>query len=132
MKKNIQQITNSILRITSILGMLLLAIPAFAQSNLGSSCTTTFKTLTDLIDWGTCMLNQAVLPLLITLALIFVIVGIVKFIVNMDNEEARKQGKNFMIWGVVSLFVIMSVWGLVAILGNTFGIGVIIPQLPTK
>ena len=40
-----------------------------------------------------------------------------------DDEEAiRSQGKQFMIWGVVSLAVMISVWGLVHVLSDTFGI----------
>ena len=39
-----------------------------------------------------------------------------------------------MIYGVIALFVMVSVWGLVGLIGNTFGIqqggGAIIPSIP--
>ena len=56
--------------------------------------------------------------------------GMIQFIGNAGNEAARKKGKEFMTWGLVGLFVMVSVWGLVAVLGNTFGVGNVIPLLP--
>lgn len=50
-------------------------------------------------------------------------------VINPNNEEKRKQGKQYMIWGIIALFVMVSIWGLVAILTNTFGIKLLIPQL---
>jgi hypothetical protein len=35
-----------------------------------------------------------------------------------------------MIWGVVALAVMFGVWGLVKILGATFGVQHVVPQLP--
>ncbi|MEK7143703.1 MAG: hypothetical protein AAB756_02635, partial [Patescibacteria group bacterium] len=43
----------------------------------------------------------------------------------------RKEGKQFMIWAVIALFVMISVWGLVGVLADAFGIRVGIPRFPT-
>ena len=43
-----------------------------------------------------------------------------KFILAAGSEEGRKEGRNIMIWGIIALFVIVSVWGLVQVLNNTF------------
>lgn len=83
-------------------------------------CGGSLKSLTDLINWFTCLLINSVVPLLVTLAVTGFIYGIVKFFMNPDNEEGRKKGKSFMMWGLVTLFVIVSIWGLVGILSNTF------------
>lgn len=61
-----------------------------------------------------------VVILLISLAVIFFLYGIVKFIKSADEEEGRKNGKNIMLYGVIGLFVMVSVWGIVNILINTF------------
>jgi glycerol-3-phosphate acyltransferase PlsY len=37
------------------------------------------------------------------------------------DEEKRTTGRNTMIYGIVAIFVILSVWGLVNILNGTFG-----------
>ena len=43
--------------------------------------------------------------------------GLVKFIFRVGGDEkAVEEGKNIMIWGVVSLFVMLTVWGLVEFL----------------
>lgn len=65
------------------------------------------------------ILNKVVI-LLIALAVIFFLYGIVKFIKSADEEEGREKGKNIMFYGVIGLFVMVSVWGIVNILINTF------------
>jgi uncharacterized membrane protein len=78
------------------------------------------KSLTDILNFFTCLLKDSILPLLVTLAVVGFVYGIVKFFLNPDSEEKRKEGKNFMFWGIFALFAIVSVWGLVGILTNTF------------
>jgi hypothetical protein len=52
------------------------------------------------------------------------------YFLNPNNEEQKKKGKSFMIWGLVALFVMVTVWGLVGILYNTFfSGGFVLPQL---
>lgn len=78
--------------------------------------------LTSIINWVTCTLVKSVIPLLITLAVVGFIWGIVKYFLNPDNEEKRKQGKTFMVWGLIALFVMVSMWGIIAIFKTTFGL----------
>jgi len=83
-----------------------------------------------LLKWGQCILN-AVIPVLITLAVVGFIFGVIQFYINPENEEKRKKGKSFIIGGIIALFVIISMWGLVGILTSTFGVSNIVPQFPT-
>jgi len=62
-------------------------------------------------------------PLLITAALVFFIFGVVKYIMAQDDEEGRTKARSIMINGIIALFVIVSVWGLVAVLNSTFSVG---------
>ena len=62
------------------------------------------------------------IPLLLSIALLIFIWGIVTFISKSGNEEAVIEGKRKMIWGIVALFVLVSVWGLVALLQQLTGI----------
>jgi hypothetical protein len=87
------------------------------------------KTLGDLVNWASCTLIKTIIPLLFTLAVAGFIWGIIQFYLNPNNEEQRKSGKAFMLWGIIALFVMISMWGLVAVLGNTFGVKTLIPQL---
>ena len=86
----------------------------------------------DLIAYIICILNGSIIPLIFSLATVAFIWGVVQFVIN-DQEEAKKQkGKEFMIWGVIALTVMFAVWGLVRILGNTFGIQYAIPHVQEK
>ena len=56
----------------------------------------------------------------ISLAVVGFMWGIVKILFNPENEIAKKEGRSFMLYGVFTLFVMTSVWGLVRIVRTTF------------
>jgi hypothetical protein len=58
--------------------------------------------------------------------------GVVQYVINSDEEAKKAKGKQFMIWGVLGLAIMFSVWGLVNIVGTTFGIDYIIPQVRSQ
>lgn len=68
-------------------------------------------------------LVEIALPLVVALALLGFFWGLAKFIFNNGNEDKKEDGKRTMIWGVVALFVMVSVWGLVGFIGDSLGIG---------
>lgn len=76
--------------------------------------------LTELIDFFSCTLMKSVVPLLVGLAVAGFVYGIIKYFLNPENEEKKKEGKTFMPWGLIALFVIVSMWGIVAIFTATF------------
>src|SRR3989344_5467369 len=106
-------------------GMAFLPFIALAQSQP--------RNLTDLIGRFVEILD-ALIPLLFGIALIGFLWGVGQFILKSDNEEERKKGKQIMIWGIIGLFVMTAVWGLVLIIGGTFGVRFVdrpqTPQLP--
>ncbi len=63
---------------------------------------------------------NTLLPIVVALALLYFLWGLVKYVVS--SGDAREEAKGIMIWGIIALFVMVSVWGLVAFLGNTLGI----------
>lgn len=93
-----------------IVSLLVLALPVvtFAQDIQGG-----IDTIGEII--------AALIPIGIGLALITFIWGILKYVIAKD-EEGQKEARSVMIYGVIALFVIVSVWGLVGLIGNTFGI----------
>lgn len=66
---------------------------------------------------------DAVVPIVITLALIYFIWGLAEYILAAGDPEKKSEGKTRMIYGVIALFVIVSIWGLVGFLGNVLGVG---------
>lgn len=81
---------------------------------------------------GLCLINRFLIPLLFAVAILVFIWGVVQFIAHADNEEKRTQGRNFMVYGIISLFVMVTIWGLVNVLSNTFGVKTFIPQLQSQ
>ncbi len=76
------------------------------------------------------VINQLV-RLVVVLALLFFLYNIFRMVFAGGNEESRKEAKTFMVYGIIALFVMVSVWGLVNILTSTlFGAGAFnVPQL---
>jgi uncharacterized membrane protein HdeD (DUF308 family) len=56
--------------------------------------------------------------------------GVVTFIFNTEDDKKREEGKKWMMWGVIALAAMLTVWGLVDVLVNTFHLSQnVIPQL---
>lgn len=85
---------------------------AFAQYNPGQG-------IGGLFGLAGSILKMA-LPLIISLAVVYFIWNVFRFVI-VENEEDKSKAKGQMIWGIVAIFVMVSVWGLVGILQSTFG-----------
>lgn len=72
----------------------------------------------------------SLVPIIVALTLIVFLWGIFQ-LVRSNSEDAREDAIKVITFGVVALFVMVSVWGLVAILNNTVfgGSQLYIPQL---
>lgn len=62
-----------------------------------------------------------VVPILITLGIIYFIAGVIKYVTAKD-EDAQKEGRTMIISGIIGLFVIVSIWGLIRFLGTATGV----------
>jgi hypothetical protein len=96
-----------------IVGALAVA-PVLASAQQLGNIETLLRSIGRLIDIA--------LPIVVALGLLAFFYGLAKFIFNADNDEARKSARAIMIWGIVALFVMVSVWGLVRFIGSAFGI----------
>lgn len=66
-------------------------------------------------------LLNAVVPILISLGIVYLVWGIVQYMIG-DSEEAKTKGKERVIFGIIGLAIIISVWGLVSIVTKTFNL----------
>ena len=64
-------------------------------------------------------LLNAILPVLIALGVVYFVFGVITYVIN-DDAEAKKKGRDRIIFGIIGLAVIIGVWGLVLILTRTF------------
>jgi hypothetical protein len=76
--------------------------------------------LESLIDGAKGLLDQLVV-FLIALAVVWFIWNVIKYTMS-DDEEKKGAAKSQMIWGIIAIAVIVSIWGLVAILQSIFGV----------
>ncbi len=65
-------------------------------------------------------IGNLVIGLAISLAVLWIIVNTVRYLIATNDMENRKSAGWGILFGVVGLFVIMSIWGLVAILKTSF------------
>ena len=63
-----------------------------------------------------------IIPVLITLAVVYFIWGVIQYTVSTD-EEAKKGARGKIIQGLIGLFVIVAFWGILSLVTNTFGVG---------
>jgi Type IV secretion system pilin len=70
-----------------------------------------FKSILDLL-----------IPMTVALAIIFFFYGIAQFVRSAGDVKTLEAGKNKMIWGVVGIFVILSLPGIIKYIGDSLGI----------
>jgi uncharacterized membrane protein len=73
------------------------------------------------------LLNIGVL-IFIALGIITFFWGIVIYIFRSGDEGKRKEGVNYIMYGILGIFVMVAVWGIVQIFSSMLGINVGIPQ----
>jgi len=66
------------------------------------------------------IINPIIVFLFAVATLIF-LYGIVEFLANPANEETRDKGKQHIIWGVVGLAIMVSVFGIMQLIINSLG-----------
>lgn len=72
--------------------------------------------------------------LFLTTAVVAFFYGVINYIIAIRNgdSDGTKSGRNFMLWGLIALFVMFSVWGIVTFAQKTLGIaGVTTIEIPS-
>lgn len=77
-----------------------------------------FDVVTDLDD----LLND-IIGLLMVLATAVFVWGLISYLLAGPDEGKAATARGYMIWGVISLAVIIAMWGLARLLLETFDIG---------
>ena len=116
-----------------LMGSLVLMFAVFlAPSFVGAQGTTPPVPICDQVAQGNvfagliCKIGNilnSIIPILITLAVIYFIWGVIHYAIARD-EDAKTEGRGAMIWGLIALMVIVSVWGLVNFMKDFIGINV--------
>lgn len=72
-------------------------------------------------------INQAIINpiigIIFALAVILFFYGVVKFLFYSENDDKRQEGRSHMIWGVIGMFIMVSVFGIIRLILDTLGVG---------
>lgn len=88
------------------------------------------KTLQQLVADFILLSSGYVLKILLGLIVLTFLYGLMKYMFKgQGSDTARAEGRKLMLWGIIGIFVVTSVWGLVAIFTNFVGHdSIVIPQ----
>ncbi len=81
-----------------------------------------FENTQGLLD-STFTMVQTLTVLAVALALLFFFWGLAQFILKSGDAASHEEGKNKMVWGVIALFVMVSIWGIVGFIQSELGVG---------
>lgn len=68
------------------------------------------------------MIINPLILFLFALAVVYFLYGVLEFIMNQENEEAKTKGKSHMLWGIIGITIMMGVFTIMNILLSTLGI----------
>jgi|SRR3989344_601922 len=86
---------------------------SLAAATLAFPLLASAQTLVDTLLFMSNILN-GVIGLFITLAIVTFFWGLIKYLFNQDAENAQ-EGIKIMFWGVVAIFVMVSIWGIIGL-----------------
>jgi hypothetical protein len=79
------------------------------------------------------IINFVLVPLIFAVAFIVFLWGVFKAYIWKHGVEQVESGHQLILWGVVGFVVMISIWGLVNVVSNTFGLsGIGAPPPPTS
>ncbi len=69
------------------------------------------------------VINGVLVPLLFAVSFIVFLYGIARaYIFSVGDPERVKEGHKIILWGLIAFAVMISLWGLVNVVANTFGL----------
>ncbi|TSC69920.1 MAG: hypothetical protein CEO12_654 [Parcubacteria group bacterium Gr01-1014_46] len=86
---------------------------ASAQANLGG--------LTMLVQQFAAII-RLIGPIVFSIAIIYFFWGVAKYVLSAGDPKAAAEGKSIMIWGVIAIAVMASIYGLIIFLQQSFGV----------
>lgn len=92
----------------------LLALPAIAFAQVGQGVVDIVTAVGNIV--------RLAVPILVTLAVAVFFWGLVKYIMNANDEGAKAEGKTLMIWGMIAIFVMVALWAILGWFQNLLGI----------
>jgi len=70
------------------------------------------------------VVNPAIL-VVFSFGLLMFVFGLVEFLLSLSKGGETKTGRDHMLWGLLGMFIMVSVFGILRLLSDTFGLGVV-------
>ncbi|MFA5132068.1 MAG: hypothetical protein WC444_01930 [Candidatus Paceibacterota bacterium] len=64
---------------------------------------------------------QPLYQIVIVCAFIYFLYGAAKFIYDMNDPTKKNDGKSHLFWGLIGLFIVFSVGGIIPLINSIFG-----------
>ncbi len=64
-----------------------------------------------------------IVAVLFLVAFVVFVYGMFEMISSQDDSDKRKNGKNAILWGVIGMVIMVSVYGIIRLIANTLGVG---------
>ena len=122
----------SLYRLLLLIG--LTSIPTLALAQV-AQITGGFQSFETIIRSFNNTIVKSLAALFASAAMVAFFFGLVKYIIGIRNGDttANRNGQQFMMWGLIALFVMFSVWGIITYAQRIFGIegktNIIIPEI---
>lgn len=115
---------NSFMRtMSSRIGISALAVAAFLAPLVASAAS-----ITDTLLLASSVLN-ALIGLSITAAIVVFFYGMIRYMISPDAGK-KSEGMKMAIYGVVTIFIMVSIWGIIRLLQSTFKVTSTDPIIP--
>jgi len=100
--------------------LLVWLLPAAVFAQVPDSEPGSIDSIGDLI-WIIGDFISALIPIAAAAALLGFFWGLAQYIFKAGDKEAKKEGKQIMIWGSIALFLISAIGGIISLLSGTLG-----------
>lgn len=107
--------------VVAVFLLLIVFVPSVSSAATGvirGTCSGISGGLDNVISCATVIFNYAIY-LLMAAAVVYIVYYA---FVMLSNEEKRGEARTSIIYGIIGLFIMISIWGFVNILANTFGL----------
>lgn len=64
-----------------------------------------------------------IIQVLFVFTFLIIVWGIFKMITHGEDSKERSNGQQHILWGAVGMFIMISAYGIIRLIGNTVGVG---------
>jgi hypothetical protein len=90
------------------------SLPALASAQGLGGIETLVKSISRIVD--------LLIPIVFALAMLFFFWGLATYILASGDEAKKEEGRRKMIWGIIALFVMSAVWGIIRWIGSSLSV----------